>query len=127
MRKVILLLAVLAFASLAGAAEAKLPMLLDLGAKKCIPCKMLAPILDELSKDYAGVLEVKFIDVWEEANAAAGEKYGIRTIPTQIYFDKDGKELWRHEGFISKEDLLKKWKELGYDFDALKKAATPKK
>jgi len=121
MRKMMLLLVALAFAALAGAAEAKLPLLLDLGAKKCIPCKMLAPILDELAKEYAGVLEVKFVDVWDEANAKEAEKHKIQTIPTQIYFDKDGKELWRHEGFISKEDLLKQWRALGYDFDALKK------
>ena len=91
-----------------------LPRLLDLGAKTCIPCKMMAPILEELKKEYDGRLGVEFIDVWE--NAEAGGQHGVNLIPTQIFFDASGKELWRHEGFISKEDILGKWKELGYDF-----------
>lgn len=101
--------------------EVKLPRMIDLGAKKCIPCKMMAPILEELEKEYDGILIVKFIDVWLPENAVEAEKYKIETIPTQIFFDKDGKELWRHEGFISKEDILKQWKSLGYDFQEIKK------
>jgi thioredoxin 1 len=95
------------------AAEARLPRLLDLGAGKCIPCKKMAPILDELKEEYAGSLEVVFIDVWQDRSAA--EKYGIEAIPTQIFFDPSGKELFRHEGFYAKEDILAKWKELGFD------------
>lgn len=91
----------------------KLPRLVDLGADKCIPCKMMAPILEELKKDYAGVFSVEFIDVWENPDAA--EKYDIRIIPTQIFLDVTGKELFRHEGFFSKEDILAKWSELGIE------------
>jgi len=91
--------------------SAGLPRLLDLGAGKCIPCKMMAPILEELKAEYAGSLEVAFIDVWQ--NKDAGEKYGIQTIPCQIFYDASGKELFRHEGFFSKEEILAKWKELG--------------
>ena len=72
---------------------------------------MMAPILEELKKDYKGNFDVEFIDVWE--NAEPGEKYGIKMIPTQIFFDAEGKELFRHEGFFSKENILSKWKELG--------------
>lgn len=90
---------------------AALPMLLDLGADKCVPCKMMAPILDELKKEYDGRLNVVFTDVWKNPDEAS--KYGIRLIPTQIFFDASGRELFRHEGFISKEDILAKWKELG--------------
>jgi len=85
------------------AAVEKLPRLVDLGADKCIPCKKLAPILQELRKEYQGKLRVDFIDVWK--NPAAGKPYNIRLIPTQILYDRDGKEVWRHEGFISKKDL----------------------
>jgi thioredoxin 1 len=85
------------------AAAEKLPRLVDLGADKCIPCKKLAPILQELRKEYQGKLSVELIDVWK--NPAAGQPYNIRVIPTQILYDRDGKEVWRHEGFISKEDL----------------------
>ena len=88
-----------------------LPRLLDLGAGKCVPCKMMVPILDELKTTYAGKLDVVFIDVWE--NEQAGAQYGIRMIPTQIFYDANGKELFRHEGFFAKEDILAKWKELG--------------
>ena len=95
----------------APVANAKLPRLLDLGAGKCIPCKMMAPILEELKKDYAGRMNVEFIDVWQHPDA--GKPYGIEIIPTQIFFDADGKELFRHVGFFAKEDILGKWKELG--------------
>ncbi len=99
-----------------GASDAapKIPRLVDLGAKKCIPCRMMAPILDELKKEYAGRMIVEFIDVWE--NQAAARQYRITLIPTQIFIDPSGKELFRHEGFYSKEDILRKWKELGFDF-----------
>ena len=90
-----------------------LPRLLDLGATKCIPCKMMAPILEDLKKTYAGKMDVQFIDVWQDQEP--GRKYGIRVIPTQIFFDAAGKERFRHEGFFSKEDILAKWKELGVD------------
>jgi thioredoxin 1 len=80
-----------------------LPRLVDLGADKCKACKALAPILEELKQEYAGRLMVEFIDVWK--NPAAGKPHNIRLIPTQILYDRDGNEVWRHEGFISKEDL----------------------
>jgi thioredoxin 1 len=91
----------------------KLPKLLDLGAGKCIPCKMMFPVLDELKKEYAGKLNVEFIDVW--VNPDAGKPYGVEVIPTQIFFDASGKELFRHAGFFAKADILAKWKELGVD------------
>ncbi len=90
-----------------------LPRLVDLGADKCIPCKMMAPILEELKSEYEGTLIVEFIDVWK--NPDEGPKYGIKLIPTQIFFDASGKELFRHEGFYSREDILSKWKEFGVD------------
>jgi thioredoxin 1 len=94
---------------------ANLPRLVDLGAGKCIPCKMMAPILEELKKEYRGRLDVTFVDVWEKPDEA--KKYNIKIIPTQIFYDASGKELFRHEGFFSKEDILGKWKELGVTFE----------
>jgi len=88
-----------------------IPLLVDLGAGKCIPCKAMAPILEELRSEYAGKFEVVFVDVWENPDAA--EPYKINLIPTQIFFDAAGKELWRHEGFMAKADILSKWAELG--------------
>lgn len=100
----------------ASAPVAPLPRLVDLGAGKCIPCKMMAPILEELKKSHAGAFEVVFIDVWE--NKEEAKKYGIEMIPTQIFFDAAGKERFRHQGFYSKEDILAKWKELGVEVGA---------
>lgn len=104
----------------------KLPLLLDLGAKKCIPCIKMAPILDNLKQEYSGIFNVEFIDVWKSENVQKAKKYGISSIPTQIFFDKDGKEIWRHVGFISQKDILSKWNSLGYDFIKAQKNQTNK-
>jgi len=97
----------------------KLPKLVDLGAHKCIPCKKMAPILDELAREYKGVFDVEFIDVWQTENREKAKAYKIRLIPTQIFFDADGKELWRNQGYFSKWEILKKWQELGFTFKPL--------
>jgi thioredoxin 1 len=97
-------------------AENPLPRLVELGSKTCIPCKAMAPIIDKLREAFAGQLEVVFIDV--KKNAVAADPYNIRLIPTQVFLDDEGKELFRHEGFYSWEDILAKWKELGYGFVA---------
>ena len=94
-----------------------MPRLVDVGAKTCIPCKLMAPILEELKTEYAGRLQVDFLDL--SINPDFAGQYGVRVIPTQIFFDASGKELFRHEGFYSKEDILAKWKELNVE---LKKA-----
>jgi len=94
-------------------AAAALPRLLDLGADKCVPCKMMAPILEQLKVDYEGVLIVEFLDVWKQP--AAADPYGLKVIPTQIFYGADGTELFRHEGFYSREDILAKWRELGVE------------
>jgi len=95
------------------AGDRKLPRLMELGSVSCIPCKMMAPILDELKEEYAGRLSVEFIDVREDPEAA--KKFGIEAIPTQIFLDSSGKELFRHEGLFSREDILAKWEELGVE------------
>ena len=97
-------------------AKAPMPRLVDLGAGKCIPCKLMAPILDGLKKDYASHFEVQFIDVWE--NPEAGKQYDVEMIPTQIFYDAGGKEVYRHTGFFGKEEILAKWKELGVNTGA---------
>ena len=101
-------------ASSRGRADARaLPRLVDVGADQCIPCKMMIPVLEELRTEYAGRLRVEFVDAWK--NPAAAEAYNVYAIPTQIFYDATGKELFRHEGFFAKEDILTKWKELGVD------------
>lgn len=96
-----------------------LPKLVDFGANKCISCKKMAPILDALAKDFTGQLNVEFVDVWRKREA--GKPFKIQLIPTQIFFDAAGKELFRHEGFYSRADILAKWKELGVTLTEPKK------
>jgi thioredoxin 1 len=92
------------------------PKLLDLGAGRCIPCKQMAPILDELREEYMGRIDVVFLDVAEDPSVA--ETYGVSTIPTQIFFDAEGAERFRHQGFFSKEEILARWGRLGIDIAA---------
>ncbi|HPN84887.1 MAG TPA: thioredoxin family protein [Victivallales bacterium] len=89
----------------------KMPKIIDFGSTKCVNCKMMATVLGEIERDYKDFIIVEFIDVFE--SPSIGEKYKIEKIPTQIFFDLDGNELFRHEGFISKEDIMAKWQELG--------------
>jgi thioredoxin 1 len=100
-------------AGAAGAADPAtgpyLPRLVDLGAGKCIPCKKMAPIIEEMTKDYAGIVDVVFVDVWK--NPDAGKPYRIRVIPTQVFYDRSGKEVFRHEGFFSREEIEKVFRE----------------
>jgi len=93
--------------------EEPLPFLIDLGATKCIPCKMMAPILEELAETKSDYFEVIFYDVWEDRSK--GQEFGIRAIPTQIFFSAQGEELFRHEGFYSRKQILDKWRDLGID------------
>ncbi|MBC8378416.1 MAG: thioredoxin family protein [Planctomycetes bacterium] len=88
------------------------PVLLELGAHWCTPCKQMTPILNELSTEQQA-FSVAFVNV--QTAEGASQKYGIESIPTQIFFDTDGKELFRHVGFYPKEDILAKWKELGIE------------
>jgi thioredoxin 1 len=105
--------------SLAAAQSSSIPevpakdmvTMVDIGAKKCIPCKMMAPIMESLEKEYKGRAAIIFIDVWE--NREQGPKFGIRSIPTQIFYDKVGKEVYRHEGFLSRDSIVAQLEELG--------------
>jgi thioredoxin 1 len=85
--------------------------LVDLGAASCIPCKMMAPILDKLEKRYQGKAAVIFIDLRYEREAA--QRFGIRAIPTQIFFDKTGKEVYRHVGFMSEQAIVTQFQLMG--------------
>jgi thioredoxin 1 len=86
--------------------------LVDVGADKCIPCKAMAPILEELRVEYAAQLRVDFIDAWKYPDQAV--PFNVYGIPTQIFFDPSGRELHRHVGFISKEEILATWRRLGF-------------
>lgn len=101
-------------ASTENTVSGKLPQLLELGSDSCMPCMMMRPILAEVTTEYQGQMAVKYIDVYE--NLAVARKYNIRGIPTQIFLDAEGKEVFRNVGFIPKEEILARWKSLGYEF-----------
>ncbi len=84
---------------------------IELGADKCIPCKAMQPIMKEIAAEYKGQVQVVFYDVWK--NPEPGRKYGIQLIPTQVFVDKSGKEIYRHTGLFAKEDLVKFLKKQG--------------
>ena len=115
----LLMVAVTASAELPAASDATVkqalasgkPTVIDLGARTCIPCKKMAPILEGLAAEYRGRASVLFIDVHE--NDAAAERFKVRMIPTQIFFDSKGKEVKRHIGFMDKADIVKELKTMG--------------
>jgi thioredoxin 1 len=85
--------------------------MIDLGAKKCIPCKMMAPIMVKMEKKYQGKAAIIFIDVWEHKEQA--QRFQIRAIPTQIFFDASGAEVYRHVGFLGEKEITQVLEKLG--------------
>lgn len=115
----ILLIAATVHAELPSATDANIqqafssgkPTVIDLGARTCIPCKKMAPILEGMATEYRGKASVFFIDVHE--NNAAAAKFKIRMIPTQIFFDAKGNEVSRHMGFMEKAEIVNGLKAAG--------------
>jgi thioredoxin 1 len=84
---------------------------LEIGAKACIPCRQMQPIMREIAKEFPNEVHVVFYDVWKDPNPA--RKYGIQLIPTQVFIDQKGKEIFRHVGFFPKEEIVKLLRENG--------------
>jgi len=77
--------------------------MVDIGSTSCIPCKMMEPVLANLTKEYQGRAAILFVDV--KKDMATARKFDIRAIPTQVFFDKAGKEVWRHAGFLDQKTI----------------------
>lgn len=90
-----------------------LPKLVDIGGENCIPCKMMLPVLDGLKTDYKGKLEVVVIS--KDKDPGALKRYRTSTIPTQVLYDADGKEIARHFGFWAKDEILAAFEKHGID------------
>ncbi|MGC9333973.1 MAG: thioredoxin [Anaerolineae bacterium] len=84
---------------------AEIPTVVDFWAVWCGPCKMIAPVLEDIAEEYDSKLQVVKLDV--DNNMETAMKYGVMSIPTLILF-KDGKAAERIIGFLPKEKLLKK-------------------
>ena len=87
--------------------------MIDLGAKKCVPCKIMAPILAKMEKRYEGKAAIVFIDVWKHNEQ--GRRFGIRAIPTQIFYSETGKEVYRHVGFMDEKAIISQLKKMGVE------------
>lgn len=100
-------------ARISAQSDSILVTFIELGSVKCVPCKMMQPVMEAIEKEYEGQVSVIFHDVWTDAGKPHAEKWGIRAIPTQIFLDKDGKEYFRHTGFFPKEELVDVLKQQG--------------
>jgi thiol-disulfide isomerase/thioredoxin len=96
-----------------NARSSEIPTLVDFGATGCRPCDMMTPILESLKNKYSGKLNVLFVHVGKEKILAA--RFGIQTIPVQVFFDRSGKEIFRHTGFFAQAEIEKKLTEMGLD------------
>lgn len=85
--------------------------MVDLGATSCIPCKMMAPIIEELAAEYRGKAAILFVDVWQNPDEA--KKFKVSIIPTQIFFDRAGNEIYRHSGFLDKNTIVAQLAQMG--------------
>jgi thioredoxin 1 len=77
----------------------------ELGSVRCIPCKLMQPVMKSIEKKYGNQIKVVFHDVWKPEDRHYAQEYGIRVIPTQVFLNKDGKELFRHEGFFPEKEI----------------------
>jgi len=119
----ILLAAYLASAAVCGfAGEAKNAVeaapavtFVELGSSKCVPCKMMKPVMKKIEDRYAGRVQVVFYDIWTAAGKPYAKQYNVRMIPTQVFLDAEGKEFYRHEGFLAAEAIEKLLKNRGVD------------
>ncbi len=93
-------------------AASGLPKLVEMGSLSCTPCKLMAVELEALTREYAGSVDVVVVDVYEDE--ALARELGIRVLPTQIFYDPEGNELLRHEGYLSREDIVSRFQKLGY-------------
>ena len=84
------------------------PLIVDFGSDNCVPCKMIKPVLKQIAEDYKDKINVLILDVYDYQDLAM--EYGIMSIPTQIFYDRDGKAIGGHVGFIPKDsfkDIIK--------------------
>lgn len=79
----------------------------ELGSVKCVPCKMMQPVMKAIEEKYGDQVKVIFYDVWTQEQKKFAQQYGIKLIPTQVFLDENGKEFHRHEGFYPEAEIDK--------------------
>jgi thioredoxin 1 len=88
---------------------------IELGSVNCIPCKQMQPVMKAIEEKYGDAVSVVFYDVWTRAQQSYARQYNIRLIPTQVFLDENGKEFFRHEGFLPESEIHKLFKEQGVE------------
>ena len=86
------------------------PTLAEFGWRDCIPCKSMKPILEELAVEYKDTVNVLIVEI--PLNEELADRYAIRVMPVQIFFDSRGKEVTRHAGFLPKEEIIGQLKKM---------------
>ncbi|MFC1928862.1 thioredoxin family protein [Chloroflexota bacterium] len=103
----------LTYTSLKQAISNGKPTLAEFGRGVCIPCKEMKPILEDLSVEYKGELNVVIVEV--DDNVDLTRQFGIMMIPTQIFLDSEGEEVFRHIGFYPKEEIIAQLEKMGIE------------
>lgn len=80
-------------------------ILLELGAPRCPACRMIAPVIDEIEEQYAGQVRVVRYNVDDPEDQKITRKYNARYIPTLIFQDINGKQFYRHQGYLNKKQI----------------------
>ena len=96
-----------------GVVNSGIPLLVEFGRGTCVECNKMEPILDSVAAEYQDKLYVAKINVDDYYNLAIGS--GIRAIPTQIFYDGNGKEIYRHVGFFAKKYVISQLKKMGIE------------
>lgn len=89
--------------------------LMCFGAERCVPCRMMIPVREALAEAYPDTLIIEFVDVWKDRSA--GERSNIRVIPTAIFINAEGNEVYRQEGYMDKDTIVAKFKEHGVSLE----------
>ncbi|HMK34201.1 MAG TPA: thioredoxin family protein [Desulfomonilaceae bacterium] len=96
---------------LKGLVSKRVPILLEFGRGWCIPCKYMKPILSDMSNVYAGKAIVTTVDM--DANKDLVRDFRIRMMPTQVFLMPDGKEFFRNEGTLEREQIAQVFAKMG--------------
>ncbi len=87
------------------------PLLVDFGANSCVPCRQLRPVLKEIAQEVSAKAGILVIDVYKYQSLA--REYKVMLLPTLVFFDAKGKEVFRQVGLLGKEEIIAKLKEIG--------------
>lgn len=98
-----IILCTLLFPNPSFSADKPVLTFIELGSVNCVPCKKMQKVMKNIENNYGDQIKVIFHDIYKEKDKV--KKYEVKLIPTQIFFDKSGKEIFRHEGFFPESEI----------------------